>query len=168
MLENLNQRLQVLNESEQQARRVSAWAGSFSSSNGSTAYHSSPPQNTSQSHAVYQQTAPPRPSVQQGYSDPGQSQQTNAAMYQQPPLVQPHQQYFATQAPQYAQMQQQYDRFQQPAYGNPLFSAPAYQTAPGTQFAAWTGYGAVSSGPDTLDDENAVPPNSFSRQSSKT
>lgn len=173
MLDNLQQRLHVLDETER-ARRASVWGshGSASSSNGTAAYYS-PPQSMSQGTAMYQPTAPQMPPLQQSYTDVGVSQQTNPSMYQQQqPPMQPQQQYFAPQAPPYAQMQQQYDRFQQPeqpvVFGNPLYRAPSHQTAPGSQFAAWSGYGGASSGPDTLDDENAVPPNSFSRQSSKT
>jgi hypothetical protein len=76
-----------------------------------------------------------------------------------PPQQQP---YPAQPFPQHYEMQQQY--FQQPSGQTFEFSQvpithshPSFSVAPRQQFAAWAGYGS-SSGPDTLDEENAVPP----------
>jgi len=106
---------------------------------------------------------------------PPSSTAFNFAAYEQPGLAhtsppQQHQ-YTASQMPQHsAAAQQPYDiqsqLFQQPSgqqYGfhqdRPLSHAhPSISAAtPSHQFASWGGYNS-SSGPDALDEENAIPP----------
>lgn len=164
MLDNLEQRLHVL-EQTNQARRVSVWGsnGSISSSNGTVTSYYSPPQHVAHGHMTYQQPAPQMPSKQLSYGEPGMPQQSSPPLYQQQPPMQPRQQYPVLQGPSYVQTQPQYQQHPQAGQhitsDNPTYRQPSVPTAPGQQFAAWGGY-ASSSGPDTLDQENAVAPNS--------
>lgn len=172
MLDNLEQRLHVIDETNH-ARRASMWAsvGSVPSSNGATAYYS-PPQSMSQGPTMYQQRPPSMPPKQPSFGESGVPQQISPPLYYQTqPPMQSEQQYPAQPGLAYGQMHPQYQQGLPPVQpldaGNSSYRAPSLPTAPGQQFAAWSGYG-FSSGPDTLDEENAVPPNSFSRQTSKT
>jgi hypothetical protein len=80
--------------------------------------------------------------------------------------------------PQYQHTQQHYPQIQQPSFNfneapiaqqPPSFASQQWETHdpsrsrpshPNQQFASWSGYGGQGSAPDTLDEENAVPPNS--------
>lgn len=171
MLENLEQRLHVLDETAQ-ARRASMWGsnGSVTSSNGTTAYYS-PPQGVLQGLPMYQQATPQMPPKQHSYGDAPIAQQASPPLFHQHPPMQPGQQYTVQPGPAYGQPQGHFHQPQFPAqpisFGDPSYRPPSFTHAPGQQFAAWGGYG-VSSGPDTLDEENAVPPNSQSWQRPKT
>lgn len=163
MLENLEQRLHVLDETAR-ARRVSTWSSSSSipSSNGTAAYYS-PPQSMQQGPTMYQQSAPTMAPPQASYGDP---QQTSPQMFQHQPSMLPRQQYPVQPGPSYGQMgPPQYRQLQQPSQTvfNSSYRQSSLPTAPGQQFAAWGGYG-VSAGSSNLDEENAVPPNSNSWQ----
>ena len=116
---------------------------------------------------VYQQN----PFVQQqtpGVTNAQMAQQASPPIYPQPPagpVGYNMAQFMANQG-----VQQQLQHFQQPVFD--FSQAPtaaqqqqysAYQGGahrPSAQFAAWEGYGGSGGRPDTLDEENAVPPNS--------
>ena len=161
-------------------RKQSMWGstGSVPSSNGSISY-SSPAQSVAQAANMYQQHQQTPPPLQQTSSYGEQAtmtQQINPPQFHQQPhsyfpqqhQQQQHQQYPVYQGPysqppaqpqpqqqqHYGLPQQQQFNFNEPVYHNPSFS-----TAPRQQFAAWSGYGGPSA-PDTLDEENAVPPKS--------
>ena len=134
------------------------------------AYYS-PPQTLSQGPTMYQQQPPQMPPKQSSYGETAGPQQTSPSMFQQQPSMQPRQQYPVQQGPSYPQMQPHY---QQPSqaqpvpFSNPTYHQPSVSVAPGQQFASWGGYGASAGGPDTLDEENAVPPNYNAWSRSKT
>lgn len=160
MLEILNQRLREL----EGPRRPSMFqhtssSGSVHSSNGGSIGYQSP-QSLPPGPAAYRQ-----PSVtafnMTSYGEHGRAPQASPQYhYQEKPFPQPPVQ------PYVAHPQANY--FQQ-ASGQPFgfggqatmqqYQYPVQSTAPGPQFANWTGYGGPSV-PDTLDEENAVPPNS--------
>lgn len=175
MLEELKQRLREMDEMTG-VRKQSTWhhgsTGSIPSSNGSISY-TSPAQSISHPAAMYQQHQQTPPPLQQtpSYGEAQMAQQISPPQfYQQPHVYQQQQQQqpqqfpvqhgntFALQQPpppqqHYQQPQQQFN-FSEPVYHNASFPA-----APRQQFANWTGYGGPSA-PDTLDEENAVPPKS--------
>ncbi|KAF2484314.1 fungal-specific transcription factor domain-containing protein [Neohortaea acidophila] len=185
MLEQLQQRLREIDEMkgmrkqsvwapQDSMRKRSVWAGSVSShpsSNGSISY-STPPQHMANG---YQQQSPPDLQQTLSFVDPGVGQRLSPSMYPPQPDAYPQQQQQQFHVPHdsvYTQLQQDPQQQQSYASASPPqqtfnFNEPFYQsppnagssTAPGHQFAAWTGY----SGPvvqDTLDEENAVPPKS--------
>lgn len=186
MLEQLQQRLREIDEMkgmrkqsvwapQDSMRKRSVWAGSVSShpsSNGSISY-STPPQHMA--NGYQQQPSPPDLQQTLSYVDPGLGQRLSPSMYPPQPDSYPQQQQQQFHVPHdsvYTQLQQDPQQQQPYASASPPqqtfnFNEPFYQsppnagssTAPGHQFAAWTGY----SGPvvqDTLDEENAVPPKS--------
>lgn len=155
MLNHLYQRrreLDVMNG----MRKQSLWQGSIASASSGSISYSSPPQQIPQATNGYQQTPPQVQPTQHYLGNAGGRQMSppsfypkHASSFSQPqeywnmPYSQPSQQY----------TQQSNVNFSEPAYQN----TSAFGAAPSQQFAAWGGYG----GPvvqDTLDEENAVPP----------
>ena len=149
-------------------RRQSMWygsVGSLPSSNGSIAY-TSPSSSMSHVPAMYQQQHSSPPPMQQApaYGGPPPGQQVSP----QPIPPQPHMYQHQQQHPHghaYGQVPPPQN------YGHPQpqhpqqynFNEPLYQTSrasrPSQQFASWGGYGGPAV-QNTLDEENAVPPNS--------
>ena len=167
MLEELTGRLREL-EIMAGVRRPSMWqhAGSTGSigSNGSGPHYASP-HNSAQGQSLY--SSPPPQAMQASPPPPGSGYQASTPPVQQYP-VQYHQPqpYFPQQAPAYPGAY-----MQPPAHAHPqhrpsfsfndpaaAFPGQAVNTNPHAQFGAWGGYGGPAV-PDTLDDENAVPPN---------
>ncbi|KXS99650.1 hypothetical protein AC578_9916 [Pseudocercospora eumusae] len=169
MLDDLNSRLRELDGS---GRRQSMWhhgsSGSIGSSHaGSMSYGS--PQSMPAGPWPYAQLSPP---VQQTpglahaqmahqVSPPPQFYQPQVGHQVSPPLVQGHPQ----------PVQPAHQQFQQGAYNfnqdltppgqhqQSYFTQPT-QTHPTAQFANWGGYSGAGGNPSTLDEENAVPPQS--------
>ncbi len=169
-LEDLNRRLRECDEINGVHRRPSMWhhgsVGSNLSSNGSFSYTSPQQQHqqrVSQTSPGYMQSSPSGGQQQassymdhQHVSPPQHYQQMAAPQFlpQQGSVQyvhQPQQQPTYQLAPQ--QQQPQQFTFNEPVYPAP----PSFSAAPIQQFANWGGYGGPSV-PDTLDEENAVPP----------
>nr|POE71409.1 positive regulator of purine utilization [Quercus suber] len=169
MLDNLNQRVRDLDDM-QGKRRPSMWlqhdstGSTGSGSNGTMPYQ---PSTMSYASSPYSQPAASRgPS----FGEAGQAPQGNPSHYFQQPY--PYQQTDGYQArpvqfdPQHvhkgdayqAQLVQPIPQFQTQAHQT---SPPplSYNAMPSHQFANWGGYTGPSH-PDTLDEENAVPPTS--------
>jgi hypothetical protein len=154
LLEDLEQRLREHDNN----RRQSMWGsvGSNPSSNGSFSYYS-PQQvrmsNTSVGQAP-QQTPPPLVHHSSSYD----GQQVSPPLFQPQPSIP---QYQPQHGMQYAYPQQAFPpQPQQPfTFNEPVYRNTNFGTAPNQQFANWGGYGGPSV-PDTLDEENAVPPKS--------
>ncbi|EMD00960.1 hypothetical protein BAUCODRAFT_190769 [Baudoinia panamericana UAMH 10762] len=160
MAEQLNNRLREMDQAAG-VRRPSMWthsssAGSIHSSSGSVVYSS--PQSMPPGPAAYRQ---PSVTLWNMTSYDSQAQQNNPPQHRysgdrfsQPPM-QPT-----------FELQPQHQLFQQPSGQtfnfNPQPQCPTSQTnahtPPFQQFAGWSGYTGPSV-PDTLDEENAVPPN---------
>jgi hypothetical protein len=160
MLEMLNQRLKEM-EGVNGPRRPSMWqhtssTGSAHSSQGSIPFPS--PQSLPPGPVAYRQ-----PSVtaynMTGYGEPSDVHQTS------PP------QHHYSSAPFTHQPMQPFEQYQPPVgHGNPApqfdYSVqppverhPNFHVPPSQHFAAWGGHGSSApGGPDTLDEENAVPP----------
>ena len=128
------------------------------------------PHNSAQGPQFYQQTAPAVQPMQShtGYNEPlahvspppHQHRPSIAGLYGQPGAYPP-----SLQQPQFVHpAQSQPPQFNQQFSFNDPSAAPRQQlppqfSAPSQQFASWGGYSRASM-PDTLDEENAVPPNS--------
>jgi hypothetical protein len=170
MLEELKGRLRDL-EIMAGARRPSMWhqksTGSVGSNNESS--HFGSPHNSVQGQLMYPSppalASPSAPPPSSGnYRDGTASLSPPQYFPPQPPQL--YQQSSASHAGTYAVQpphtqpgaQQSYN-FNEPASS---FPNPAFDTAPHQQFGVWQGYDGASA-PDTLDQENAVPPNSFNR-----
>lgn len=169
MLEDLQRRLQEYDEEASKVRKASVWGSvsSVPSSTGSFSYYSPEQQRVSQASMSYANQHPQSspPGMQQSGSYTNQQHVSPPQYNQRPPM----QQYPSQTDVQYTQPQQAYQQapvlqqqnsftFTEPAY-NQTSRQPAFSTAPNHQFAAWAGYGGPSA-PDTLDEENAVPPKS--------
>lgn len=175
MLDELNSRLREL---EGPARRQSTWHGSTpsvsSTTGGSLSYGGSP---LASGQSMYQTSSPPlqhtpgsvHASMHQ-VSPPVQHYLEQPPVYQTtPPLAHGQGASYGQQHQQYQQQQPQ-SYFQQPVYsfnnGAPMATQPQQSAAqqarvnPASQFANWGGYGGPGGNPDTLDEENAVPPTS--------
>lgn len=159
MLENLHLRRRELQEMGR--RRPSLWhnssTGSMGSSNaslyqrsphnsaaGQTVYQQSPPQlqhNPSYGETAASQVSPPRYQPQAAFQLP---------QYDYPPGIMPQ---FVPTTQQAVAARQQFDINNR----TQSFSNPAAYAPPSQQFAGWTGYEGPSA-PDTLDEENSVPP----------
>lgn len=165
MLDELTGRLREL-EIMAGVRRPSMWqhtgsTGSIGSNPGSSHYGS--PHNSVQGQAMYpspppmQQAAAPPPPVP-GYGDAGTAHvsppQFSQPLYQQQPAT-TFPATFAVQPPHGHPNAQQPFSFND---SSSSFANPGFNTAPHSQFGNWGGYGGPSV-PDTLDEENAVPPN---------
>ncbi|KAI7110670.1 hypothetical protein KC352_g36175 [Hortaea werneckii] len=163
MLETLHLRLREF-DGIVAARRPSMWHASSSASSvtsssaASQAYRS--PQSLTSSSAVHRQ-----PSItahhMASFGDSGPAPQVTPPLYyhQQAPSQQPPMQPWETQTSFFEPSGGQAFSFGQPV------SQPGRSSAhgnPNLQFANWGGYGGASSVPDTLDEENAVPPNAQS------
>lgn len=164
LLDDLNSRVREL-EIMAGTRRPSMWqhtssTGSIGSNNGSSRYGS--PHNSAQGQPLYQSpqmaqnytVAPARA----GYGDASTLQYYNPQPYQNP------QQLYQQPSPNAQQVRppglsqsgsQEYTYTDATAAGQ----APIFSMNPHSQFGTWGGYGGPSV-PDTLDEENAVPPNS--------
>lgn len=165
MLEELTGRLREL-EIMAGVRRPSMWqhAGSTGSigSNGSGSHYVSP-HNSAQGQPVYQS---PPPSMQARATPPVTGYHENTPPVQQYP-VQYHQpqHLYSQQAPAYPAPFSQNQPHGRPAprqsfnFNDPSAAFPGQTLNPHAQFGAWGGYSGPSM-PDTLDEENAVPPNS--------
>lgn len=158
LLDDLTGRLRNL-EIMAGTRRPSMWQQSSSSSigsNGNSQYGS--PQNSAQGRPLYQSPPPMQnfgaPPTMPGYGDAGSSQQYSSPQYQQQQQNANIQQGFPVQPPGFSSSQQY-------GFNDPSASMqqPTFTTNPHSQFGTWGGYGGPSM-PDTLDEENAVPPNS--------
>lgn len=162
MLDELNSRLREL----EGARRQSVWQSSppgsvSSSSAGGVHYHSPsamPPSGLYQQPAMPLQTPAPvlthaHPSAHSSpppYVPQSSQQQANGpASFGMVDFSSPVSNYQAQPQPQF-----------QPAMYNfaQAPNIPQHSHRPSTQFANWGGYSGIGGQPDTLDDENAVPP----------
>lgn len=165
MLDELNLRLRSIDSNP---RPPSMWhhssTGSIGSSNGGSLSYGSP-QHVAPAQGVYhhpQQTPASIPAMPvhpvQQISPPAQSYFQPPMQQASPPIAPPH----AAQS--IPQQQPQFDPHQSLYNVNGLPSPPHAQRfdAPASQFANWAGYRGVGGHPDTLDEENAVPPGSMS------
>lgn len=166
MLEELTGRLREL-EIMAGVRRPSMWQHANSTgsigSNGSGAHYGSP-NNSVQGQPLYQSPPAmptnPTPPVT-GYHENTPPVQHYPVQYHQP------QNLYAQQAPAYAASYSQQQSHGHPAqrpsfnFNDPsaAFPGQAMNANPHAQFGAWGGYSGPSM-PDSLDEENAVPPNS--------
>jgi hypothetical protein len=156
VLDQLSQRLRELDDMPGM-RRTSMWYGSNGSnpsSNGSIAY-TSPTQSISHAPASYQHSQASPPPIQQPttYGLPQPNMYQN--QYQHHPVQHSHTYGPGPTPPQQyrqPQFRQQFN-FSEPVY----HPKPAAPPPPNQQFAAWSGYGGPTV-PNTLDEENAVPP----------
>lgn len=164
LLEDLTGRLREL-EVRAGTRRPSTWhqssTGSIGGNNGGSQYGS--PHNSAQGPLLYQSPPPMQnfaaPPARPAYGHAGSSQEYITTQYQQQQPAFPQQgsnmpQSYPVQPPGYAAPQQY--GFSDPSAS---ITQPAFNTNPHSQFGHWGGYGGPSV-PDTLDEENAVPPNS--------
>ncbi|KAK6443267.1 hypothetical protein LTR95_000092 [Oleoguttula sp. CCFEE 5521] len=163
MLEELTMRLREL-EIMAGVRRPSMWqhansTGSVGSN--SSSQHFSSPHNSVQGQPVYQSPPPMQAHGISNYVDAGAAGQVSPPTY--PPQAQQLYQQpgsgYSTSFPgqvSYSQAPMQPQPF---AYGDPSasFHRPSISTAPHSQFGNWGGYSGPSV-PDTLNEENAVPP----------
>ena len=140
-------------------------AGSLPSSNGSISY-TSPSSSMSHVPTMYhqQQSSPPMQQAQAtAYGAPPTGQQMSPQAVPPQPNMYPQQQQHPQHGHSYGQMPPPQHYHQPQPQQQFSFNEPVYQTnrpaRPSQQFAAWGGYGGTTV-QDTLDEENAVPPNS--------
>lgn len=168
MLNELNSRSREL----EGPRRQSMWqhhnsTGSIGSTQGGSQQYSSPPTVLTPPGGICQQNPFSAPQQTSGVTHAQMAPQVSPPLYHQQnvgPADYNMAQFMANQG-----VQQQQPHFQQPVFD--FSQAPtaeqqqqysAFQGGahrPSAQFAAWGGYGGPGGQPDTLDEENAVPPN---------
>lgn len=167
LLDELTGRLREL-EVMAGTRRPSVWqtnsSGSIGSNNSGSAFGS--PNNSVVGQPMYQS-----PPAIQGYGDvstasnyvaAGPSRAYNSSPQYQPQDQSAYQRRGSTMQPNFARRPSAVPMSgpQQFSYNNPApaMQPPVFNMNPQSQFGAWGGYGGPSR-PDTLDEENAVPPN---------
>ena len=169
LLDELTGRLREL-EVMAGTRRPSVWqtnsSSSIGSNNSGSAYGS--PNNSVVGQPMYQS-----PPAIQGYGDAsnaanyvasGPSRAYNSSPQYQPQDQNAYQRRGSTMQPNFARRQSTVPMSapQQFNYNAaPSMQPPVFNMNPQSQFGAWGGYGGPSR-PDTLDEENAVPPNAAS------